>query len=343
MDRFYDFRKFVLENKFYLWLILLSLILNVFFYLHSEYFNFPQKEEFSPLENISPENIVKNIEKNMGISQLLSITFYLLFFLFIIGIYFCLSFFVALSKGKIFIFSYDFPKVNWQVLDIFRVIVIILFFANLLRLSELIFLRSLEMDFFAHFIIRAFIFDFFSLGTVLYFVSKKYFSSLSHLGLKLDNFINNLLLSLFHYIGVLPLLFLTIFLSIFFTEFFKYKPEPSPLLFFFFYPQPKLLIFLVTIFIVFIGPVIEEIFFRGFCYPALRNRLGPLKAMFLVSFFFALLHMNIIGFLPIFILGLLLVYIYEKTHSLVSSIGIHMLHNLFILYLVFLYRALLLK
>ncbi|MFN7170978.1 MAG: lysostaphin resistance A-like protein, partial [Candidatus Omnitrophota bacterium] len=74
-------------------------------------------------------------------------------------------------------------------------------------------------------------------------------------------------------------------------------------------------------------------------YPPLRNRLNPLKAMFLVSFFFAWLHMNIIGFLPIFVLGLLLVYVYEKSQSLIPSIFIHMLHNSLILYSLFLYRV----
>ncbi|MCM8783659.1 MAG: CPBP family intramembrane metalloprotease [Candidatus Omnitrophica bacterium] len=342
------FKKLILENQVYFLLLFLSLVLGIFSYLNRDYLGISPLEEafkgeISQYENISSEGFVKNIEQNIQISYLLKITFFVGFLFFIMGVYFCFSFLFALFRGKVTLFSQDFPAVNWQILDIFRVVIVIIFFTSFLKVIEPIFFRIFGINIFVRFMLHVLLFDIFCLGLIIYFVYQKHRSTLISLGLGLSNFINNILLAFLHYLGVIPLLFLSIFFSFSFTQLFKYKPEISPLFYFFFLPQPKLLIFFTTIFIAIIGPVIEEIFFRGFCYPALRSKIGPLKAMVLVSLFFALLHMNVIGFLPIFTLGLLLVYLYEKTHSLFSSIGVHIIHNSLILYLVFLYRALLLK
>ena len=75
------------------------------------------------------------------------------------------------------------------------------------------------------------------------------------------------------------------------------------------------------------GPVIEEVFFRGFLYTALRKRMNILYSILISSCFFSLLHTNPLGFVPILALGMLLAYVREKTGSLVPSIGIHIMHN----------------
>ncbi|MGE4357280.1 MAG: lysostaphin resistance A-like protein [Candidatus Omnitrophota bacterium] len=341
-------RKIILENEIYLWLIFLSLALGIFSYLNRDNLEIARvdevfKERISQFEEITPQDFVKNIEENIYVSYLFKINFLIGFFVFVFGIYLCLLFLSKLFKRNVSLFSQNFPEAGWQVIDIFRVIVVIVFFINFLKVIEPVFLKTFEVDLFVYFIVRVFLFDIFCLGVIFYFVFKKYRLTFYNLGLKLDNFINNLLIVFPHYIGIIPVLFLTVIITFFLTDFFKYKPEISPLFYFFFLPQPKYLIFFTAVFIAIIGPVIEEVFFRGFCYPALRKRFGPLKAMFLVSFFFALLHMNVIGFLPIFTLGLLLVYLYEKTNSLISPIGLHILHNSLILYLIFLYRMVFLK
>ena len=53
---------------------------------------------------------------------------------------------------------------------------------------------------------------------------------------------------------------------------------------------------------------------------------------------FAALHAHIVGFFPIMVLGMLLAYIYEKTGTLVSSVTVHMIHNLSMVFLVFLVK-----
>src|SRR3990167_1784093 len=76
------------------------------------------------------------------------------------------------------------------------------------------------------------------------------------------------------------------------------------------------------------GPFTEEILFRGFLQPALRKAVGAWKAIFLSAFLFAFVHLNVYVFLQIFLLGLVLAYLFEKTGTLLSPIFIHMLHNI---------------
>lgn len=76
------------------------------------------------------------------------------------------------------------------------------------------------------------------------------------------------------------------------------------------------------------GPFTEEVLFRGFLQPALRGTVGAWKAIFLSAFLFAFVHLNVYVFLQIFLLGLVLAYLYEKTGTLLSPIFVHMLHNI---------------
>ena len=93
-----------------------------------------------------------------------------------------------------------------------------------------------------------------------------------------------------------------------------------------------------TFLVIGLGPFIEEIFFRGFVYGALKHRFGIRKAIFLSALFFSFLHTNPMGFFPILVLGLLLAYLYEKTGSLIPSITVHMLHNGVLLGLLFIVK-----
>jgi membrane protease YdiL (CAAX protease family) len=75
------------------------------------------------------------------------------------------------------------------------------------------------------------------------------------------------------------------------------------------------------------APVIEELLFRGFIQPAIRTNFGKLKAIFISGLLFATVHLNAYVFLQIFILGLLLAYLFEKTGSLIAPISVHIFHN----------------
>jgi len=80
--------------------------------------------------------------------------------------------------------------------------------------------------------------------------------------------------------------------------------------------------------LVILVPVSEEIFFRGVTYIALKDKFGKIKGMFFSAFFFAALHGFIFYFLPLFLIGLSLAYLYERTRSLIPCIVAHSLINL---------------
>ncbi|MDD5020094.1 MAG: type II CAAX endopeptidase family protein [Candidatus Omnitrophica bacterium] len=82
-----------------------------------------------------------------------------------------------------------------------------------------------------------------------------------------------------------------------------------------------------------LGPFLEEIFFRGCLYRALRRRMNMLYAIVLSSFIFALMHGYFFLFFYVFLVGLVLAYLYEKTEALVAPLSFHMLNNLFVIFL----------
>ncbi len=76
-----------------------------------------------------------------------------------------------------------------------------------------------------------------------------------------------------------------------------------------------------------VAPFVEETFFRGFLYGGLRGRIGVVGAMLVSTLFFTALHFSIDQFIPIFVLGLFLAWLYEKTGSLYPGMFLHMANN----------------
>lgn len=84
---------------------------------------------------------------------------------------------------------------------------------------------------------------------------------------------------------------------------------------------------LLIILIGILGPVVEEIYFRGFIYLLLRKYLKISSAMLLSAFIFAVVHLDIVNFPVIFLAGFLLVYFYEKYLSLPLVMIAHGVNN----------------
>lgn len=88
---------------------------------------------------------------------------------------------------------------------------------------------------------------------------------------------------------------------------------------------PGLAVFaLLTIVIV---PVAEEMVFRGILYPAIKQAGFPRLAMWGTSAFFAGIHFNLAAFVPLLVLSLLLIWLYERTDNLLATITAHGLFN----------------
>ncbi|MCG9480039.1 MAG: CPBP family intramembrane metalloprotease [Actinomycetia bacterium] len=82
-----------------------------------------------------------------------------------------------------------------------------------------------------------------------------------------------------------------------------------------------------------VAPFSEEIFFRGFLYSAFKKAWGINTGLFLSSLLFALAHMEVYSFIPIFLIGWMLAYIFEKTKSLFPVIFLHAVYNLILILL----------
>ena len=89
-----------------------------------------------------------------------------------------------------------------------------------------------------------------------------------------------------------------------------------------------------------IGPLAEEFLFRGVLYPAIRQRSSRLVAMLISGAVFSFIHTNLLGFLPIMVLGCLLADLYERTGSLAGPLFVHALHNTLLISLALVFRQL---
>lgn len=76
-----------------------------------------------------------------------------------------------------------------------------------------------------------------------------------------------------------------------------------------------------------LAPLGEEIFFRGFVYNCVRQRLGRGWGLVLSSALFSLVHLGPLVLLPIFLVGVALALAYERTGSLWVPIFMHATFN----------------
>lgn len=75
------------------------------------------------------------------------------------------------------------------------------------------------------------------------------------------------------------------------------------------------------------APAVEEIFFRGLIYGALRRRLSQLASIALSAGIFALSHLQPFWLPGVFAVGLVLGAVYERRRSLVAPVVAHGLFN----------------
>jgi sodium transport system permease protein len=78
----------------------------------------------------------------------------------------------------------------------------------------------------------------------------------------------------------------------------------------------------------------EELAFRGFVLHGLHRSFRPRNAVLLSSFFFALFHMDVFLFVPMFALGVILGLLTIRSRSLLPSILLHFLHNTVLILLI---------
>jgi len=149
----------------------------------------------------------------------------------------------------------------------------------------------------------------------------------SSMGFTRQRWVCNLLHGVLSWLAVLPVFYGVAALVMWALTELGIEPRYSPV-----YPAlreagPPWLKWLIIITVSVIGPVTEEVFFRGFLYPALRSRLSVVAAIALNALLFALIHQSISDILPIFVLGAAMAFLFEKTGSLVPCSVFHVCHN----------------
>lgn len=82
-----------------------------------------------------------------------------------------------------------------------------------------------------------------------------------------------------------------------------------------------------------IGPVVEELLFRGILFNNLNKYYSNKKSILISSLIFGLFHTSINGFIYAFFLGIILSYIYLKANDIKICMLGHMLSNILVLFL----------
>jgi membrane protease YdiL (CAAX protease family) len=133
------------------------------------------------------------------------------------------------------------------------------------------------------------------------------------------------------YVTMFPWLFVVLWIVVEATYALGLKPPIEPIQELIFQEDRPLVLGLTAVLACLVGPVAEELFFRGVVFSVLRRRTSCAVAMLVSGAAFALMHGNPVGFPSILLLGCLLAYLYERTGSLASSLSVHILHNTFLM------------
>jgi uncharacterized protein len=78
---------------------------------------------------------------------------------------------------------------------------------------------------------------------------------------------------------------------------------------------------------IFVAPLVEEIFFRGFLFAGIRQQVGWKKAALISSIAFSIAHLNLAAAIPTFALGFTFAYLYQQAKSIWPGIVMHFLVN----------------
>ncbi len=247
---------------------------------------------------------------------------------------------LKLSRKDIDISMYRIKPIKWNIWDVAKVAILFLFFGYALVIIEsfLVGIFPLMKNDNFRMIVNSSILDTLAVIFILYFTVGQYRENMISLGISVKNFFKNVFYGIVGYVATVPILVVVLLIIALIIHITKYVPEKQPIVDLFLKEDNAPFLIYTSIFTMIIGPIIEELFFRGFMYNAFKKTIGIFWAMLFTSAVFAALHTNMVGFFPILVLGLLLVYLYEKTGTIVSSVTVHIMHNLTMVFFVFLMK-----
>lgn len=98
-------------------------------------------------------------------------------------------------------------------------------------------------------------------------------------------------------------------------------PEPD-----FTMPSQRIYLILFLTYVCLLGPILEEIIFRGFILRSMQ-KYGNLTAIIVSSILFSMFHLNLVQFINPILMGIVLAFITIKSKSIFPSIIAHIFNN----------------
>ena len=195
-----------------------------------------------------------------------------------------------------------------------------------------------QIDDHARMLVNTMMVDVLVLGGV-WRLMREHHVSWQRIGLSFQGLRQSLRQAIGGYVTAIPVLVGVLLATMAVIKLIGWEPEPQPV-FELLYAEPRSSVVWYAMWLVMLlGPVAEEVVFRGVAYTMLKRRVGIGWAIVLSGVLFALLHVDPVGFVPIAVLGMLLAYLYEQTGSLVPSIAVHMAHNSVMVFMVYLVKV----
>ena len=235
------------------------------------------------------------------------------------------------------------PLLAWSFGELGRITFLVVAVALLLpfvRLALLAYAPSWTLDPNLWIPLAMLLLDVFVIVTILAFTAGKRQPTWSMLGRSTRSLGDVVRVGLRSYVTMFPWLVLLLLIISEVARTLGFQPPLEPIHRLLFLEQRPGVLWLTGVLACLIGPIAEEFFFRGVVYATIRSRSTRLIAMLISGGLFAVTHTNVMGFLPIGVLGCLLAYLYERTGSLASSITVHVFHNTLLLTLAMVFRHL---
>ena len=346
MKQFMDFLR---KERLYILLLIFVMLVNVIIILHDNRTDKAKgkTQVVSPVQKPQQEAELKKAKaakifaekKYLGV--LFTIASLLILLFLFLGLAMDLVFIsLRLAGKKINMFTYKLQTVKWNLWDVARVAILFSFFGYMLVMIESCLVRVfpiIKSDNF-RMVINTSLLDALTIVFILYFTVTQYKEKLIALGISFKHFFRNIFYGIMSYVAIAPVLLAILIGTSIFTNLIHYVPQEQPVVKLFLKEQNTRFLIYTTLFASVVGPMIEELFFRGFMYNAFKRHIGIFWSAVITAGIFACLHVHAVGFLPIMVLGLLLAYLYEKTGTLVASMTVHIMHNLSMLLLVLLVK-----
>ncbi|MDP3790845.1 MAG: type II CAAX endopeptidase family protein [Candidatus Omnitrophota bacterium] len=335
---------FVNKERLYLLILVFVLLFNAIMFLSPEKAEKVKKakagQELSQDLFARRPDIEESLRKNGPLMLLFGMATMLILAMLMLGTSLDFIIFSSLLSKKFDIRSLSPPAAKWTIWDLCKVIILFLFFGYILIIAEAFWARIfpiLKSDN-IRMIINTTILDILAVVFIINLSIVQYKENLEALGLSVKNFFKNVFYGIVGYIALLPVLAVILAVTAIIISITKYVPERQPVVEMFLKEKDVAFLTYSSFFAAVLGPIVEELFFRGFMYNALKKYTGVLWSVVITAAIFATLHSHVVGFLPIMALGILLAFLYEKTGTLVSSMTVHITHNLSMVFLVFLIK-----